>query len=93
MVFRYVSHKPSIIIFSGSFVNCVFDCDLLSAALSSYRSRMQVDYEFGMHVNEEPKNEPAPSLHNVAKQTAEPVKSPDHDASVWSKGASADLLF
>jgi hypothetical protein len=68
-------------------------CFLFSAAFSSYRSRMQVDYQFGMHVNEEPKTEPVRSVPVVNKPATEPVKSPDHDSSAWSKGASADLLF
>jgi len=51
---------------------------------------MQVDYQFGMHFREEPKVEPPPT---VAKQATDAVKSPDQDSSMWSKGASADLLF
>jgi len=58
-------------------------------ALSSYQSRTQVDYQFGMHLKEDRK--PSPPV--PSKPTPSSQASPAAETSSWSKHASSDLLF
>ena len=60
--------------------------------LSSYQSRTQVDYQFGMHLKEEQK--PSPSLSSKASSSSTSSQAtPVSETTSWSKNANPDLLF
>jgi len=67
----------------------MFECVIIVGALSSYQSRTQVDYQFGMHLKEERKLIPSITIKPPSSSQA----SPASESTSWSKNTTADLLF